>query len=148
MWYDYIKITRRLTNASQTEQPTGQEVMTMTPIYQVSHWTQNQQTKIQLRVKWLGVDIFFGSKDGKNYAIIAKYKRRGPSRSGGRWHGNSGIYDVLYRTNFASREAGNTAYRRTRQLFDAFRPWYGGSTEIDCYGDVSIEQIIDALNVR
>lgn len=120
----------------------------MEAIYQVGHWTQSQQTKIGLNVKAFGMSVFFGDKDGKRYAIIAEYKRRGPSRSGGRWHGNPGVYNVYYRVNFATREAGNAAYLRVKKLFSSFRPWYEGSNCIDCYGNVTFEQIKTALSAR
>lgn len=120
--------------------------MTMTPIYKVGHSTQYEQTKMELDIKALGLKVFFGSKDGKNYAIIAEYKRRGPSRSGGRWHGNPGVYDVYFRENFRSRDAGNNAYLRVKRLFSSFRTPYSGCCE--CHGNVTVEQIANALSAH
>lgn len=118
----------------------------MEAIYQVGHWTQTQQTKMELSVESLGLKVFFGCKDGKLYAIIAEYKRRGPSRSGGRWHGNPGVYDVYFRVNFQTREAGNTAYLRVKKLFSSFRTPYSGCCE--CHGNVTFEQLRTALSAR
>lgn len=118
----------------------------MEAIYQVGHWAQTQQTKMALCVPSLSMTVFFGCKDGKRYAIIAKYKRRGPSRSGGRWHGNPGVYNVYYRVNFPTREAGNAAYRRVKQLFNSFRTPYSGCCE--CHGNVTFEQLQAALSAR
>ena len=50
----------------------------MEAIYQVGSWTQMRQTTLELSVESLGLKVFFGDKDGKLYAIIAEYKRRGP----------------------------------------------------------------------
>lgn len=118
--------------------------MTMTPIYQVGFFTQCDQTKVELDIKSLGLKVFFGSKEDKNYAIIAEYKRRGPSRSGGRWHGNPGVYNVYFRENFRNRDAGNNAYRRVKRLFSSFSTPYSGCCE--CHGNVTVEEIMNALS--
>lgn len=115
----------------------------METIYQVGHWTQFQQTKKELRIENLDMSIFFGEKDGKLYAIIAEYKRRGPYRSCGHWHSGSGLYNVYYRVNFHTRDDGNRAYARVKSLFDSFRIPYSGCCE--CHGYVSYEQIKNAL---
>ena len=115
----------------------------MEAIYQVGSWTQMRQTKMELSVESLGLKVFFGDKDGKLYAIIAEYK---PSRSGGRWHGNPGVYDVYFRMNFQTREAGNAAYIRVKKLFSSFRTPYSGCCE--CHGNVTFEQLQAALSAR
>lgn len=121
----------------------------METIYQIGFEKQHEQTKYALRAQSSNLSIFFGSKAGKIYAAIAEYKRRGPSRGcNGRWHGNSGVYSVYYRVNFATRNDGNAAYLRVRQLFSSCRPWFEGSTQIDCYGNVSFDQIKAALEVH
>lgn len=118
----------------------------MEAIYQVGHSTQCAQTKMELSVQSLGMKVFFGCKDGKLYAIIAEYKRRGPSHSCGRWHSGTGVYDVYYRVNFVNREAGNVAYLRVKKLFSSFRIPYSGCCE--CHGAVTFEQIKTALSAR
>ncbi len=118
----------------------------MDAIYQVGHWTQSQQTKLELDVEALGMRVFFGEKDGKRYAIIAEYKRRGPHHSCGHWHSGTGVYDVYFRVNFQTREAGNAAYLRVKKLFTSFRVPYSGCCE--CHGAVTFEQIKTALSAR
>ena len=118
----------------------------MEAIYKIGFYKQCDQAKIKLDVTALGMEVIFGEKDGKRYAIIAEYKRRGPSRSGGRWHGNPGVYDVYHRVNFSTREAGNAAYRRVKRLFSSCRTPYSGCCE--CNGDVTVDQLKAALGAR
>lgn len=117
----------------------------MEPIYTISSYKQYSQSNIEILIKSIQMNVFFGSNEGKNYAVLAEYQRGKIARDSYRRHNrSSGKFNVYYRRNFYSKEEGNQVYLNLKKFLRSLRKITDGMYEATKY--VTVNEIIDILD--